>query len=85
MTPAEVLSVARSGAATGCREALFTLGDKPEDRYRVARAEVGIQRASLLPTLDATAGVRGAGTLDELRAQTRLTAASLEDVFLALT
>ena len=29
--------------------------------------------------------VRGAGTLDELRTQTRLTSASLEDVFLALT
>jgi ABC-type multidrug transport system ATPase subunit len=33
----------------------------------------------------ADGAVRGAGTLDELRAQTRLTAASLEDVFLALT
>jgi ABC-2 type transport system ATP-binding protein len=33
----------------------------------------------------ADGAVRGAGTLDELRAQTRLTSASLEDVFLALT
>jgi ABC-2 type transport system ATP-binding protein len=33
----------------------------------------------------ADGAVRGAGTLDELRTQTRLTAASLEDVFLALT
>ncbi len=33
----EVLSIARTGAAAGCREALFTLGDKPELRYRVAR------------------------------------------------
>src|SRR2546422_2541892 len=30
----------RSGAAVGCREALFTLGDKPELRYRVAREEL---------------------------------------------
>ena len=29
-----------SGAAAGCREALFTLGDKPEQRYRAARAEL---------------------------------------------
>jgi FO synthase len=36
----EVLAVARVGAAAGCREALFTLGDKPELRYRVAREEL---------------------------------------------
>ena len=36
----EVLAVARAGAAAGCREALFTLGDKPELRYRVAREEL---------------------------------------------
>jgi FO synthase len=36
----EVLAVARAGAARGCREALFTLGDKPELRYRVAREEL---------------------------------------------
>src|SRR5215212_8453590 len=40
MTIDEVLEVARAGAAAGCREALFTLGDKPELRYRVARAEL---------------------------------------------
>src|SRR5919202_6371288 len=33
MAEEEVLAVARSGAAAGCREALFTLGDKPELRY----------------------------------------------------
>ncbi len=32
MTPDEVLAVARSGAEAGCKEALFTLGDKPELR-----------------------------------------------------
>jgi FO synthase len=40
LTPEEVLAIARAGAAAGCREALFTLGDKPELRYRVAREEL---------------------------------------------
>ena len=40
MTLDEVLSVARQGAEFGCHEALFTLGDKPEMRYRVAREEL---------------------------------------------
>ena len=34
MTIDEVLEIARAGARAGCREALFTLGDKPELRYR---------------------------------------------------
>ena len=33
-----VLAIARAGRAAGCKEALFTLGDKPELRYREARA-----------------------------------------------
>ncbi len=37
MTPEDVLALARQGAAAGCREALFTLGDKPELRYPAAR------------------------------------------------
>lgn len=36
----EVLEIARAGEAAGCREALFTLGDKPELRYRAAREEL---------------------------------------------
>src|SRR5256714_10344598 len=36
----EVLAIERAGAAAGCHEALFTLGDKPELRYRVAREEL---------------------------------------------
>ena len=40
MAEDEVLEVARAGAAAGCREALFTLGDKPELRYKVAREEL---------------------------------------------
>jgi FO synthase len=38
MSPDQVLAVARAGAAAGCTEALFTLGDKPELRYQAARA-----------------------------------------------
>src|SRR6476620_3834588 len=34
----EVLEIARAGAAQGCKEALFTLGDRPEDRWPVARS-----------------------------------------------
>jgi FO synthase len=37
LSPDEVLGIARAGAAAGCTEALFTLGDKPELRYRAAR------------------------------------------------
>ncbi len=36
----EVLAIARAGADAGCTEALFTLGDRPEARYRVAREEL---------------------------------------------
>ena len=32
LSPDEVLEIARRGAAQGCKEALFTLGDRPEDR-----------------------------------------------------
>ncbi|MFJ9029065.1 bifunctional FO biosynthesis protein CofGH [Streptomyces sp. NPDC102274] len=37
LSPDEVLEIARQGAALGCKEALFTLGDKPEDRWPEAR------------------------------------------------
>jgi FO synthase len=40
MSAEEILAVARAGAEAGCREALFTLGDKPELRYRAAREEL---------------------------------------------
>ncbi|HTX26519.1 MAG TPA: bifunctional FO biosynthesis protein CofGH [Streptosporangiaceae bacterium] len=37
LEPDEVLEIAREGAKLGCKEALFTLGDRPEDRWRQAR------------------------------------------------
>ncbi len=40
LSPDEVLKIARAGAAAGCKEALFTLGDQPERRYRVAEKEL---------------------------------------------
>jgi FO synthase len=46
MTVDEVLEIARNGAAMGCKEALFTLGEKPELRYKAARealAELGFE------------------------------------------
>jgi len=50
MTIDEVLAVARQGAAAGCVEALFTLGDKPELRYSQAREELA--RLGFESTLD---------------------------------
>ncbi|MFI7643021.1 bifunctional FO biosynthesis protein CofGH [Nonomuraea sp. NPDC049400] len=38
LSPDEVLEIARQGAAMGCKEALFTLGDRPEDRWHQARS-----------------------------------------------
>ncbi len=37
LEPDEVLAIARAGAKRGCHEALFTLGERPEDRYAVAK------------------------------------------------
>jgi FO synthase len=37
LEPDEVLAIARDGARLGCKEALFTLGDRPEARWRQAR------------------------------------------------
>ena len=38
LLPDDVLAIARQGARQGCHEALFTLGERPEERYEVARA-----------------------------------------------
>lgn len=48
----DVLAIARAGAAAGCREALFTLGDRPEDRHPAARAALdAMGKASTLAYL----------------------------------
>ena len=51
----EALEVARAGAAAGCQEALFTLGDKPELRYAAARRFLEAQGCAT--TLDYLAAV----------------------------
>ena len=58
LTPKQILEIASRGQAAGCKEALFTLGDKPELRYAVAR--------------DALACMGYRSTLDYLRAMAEL-------------
>ena len=41
LSPDEALLIARRGAEAGCKEVLFTLGDKPELRYARAREALG--------------------------------------------
>jgi FO synthase len=36
----QMVAIAQAGKKAGCKEALFTLGDKPELRYRIAREEL---------------------------------------------
>ncbi len=56
LTLDEVVAIAELGAAAGCKEALFTLGDKPELRYRAARDELAqMGFASTLDYLEAVA------------------------------
>jgi FO synthase len=50
LTIEQVLEVAHRGAALGCKEALFTLGEKPELRYRAARES--LQEMGYSSTLD---------------------------------
>jgi len=46
----EVLEIARAGAEQGCTEVLFTLGDRPEERWAAARDWLGAR--NLATTLD---------------------------------
>jgi FO synthase len=69
LDPDEVLAIARAGQAAGCREALFTLGDKPELRYRAAREGLAaLGYSSTLAYLRAMAGrvLRETGLLPHL-------------------
>jgi FO synthase len=57
MSPDEVVAIARQGAAQGCKEALFTLGDKPELRYAAARNGLeALGYATTLEYVEAAAG-----------------------------
>ena len=46
----EVLKIARAGAQAGCTEVLFTLGERPEDRYPAAKE--WLQKAGYSSTVD---------------------------------
>ncbi|MFL6089874.1 MAG: bifunctional FO biosynthesis protein CofGH [Aeromicrobium sp.] len=50
LSPDEVLEIARQGAELGCKEALFTLGDRPEDRWPEAAA--WLEEAGYASTLE---------------------------------
>jgi FO synthase len=50
LPPDDVLAIAAAGARAGCREALFTLGDKPELRY--ARAREALRKLGYATTID---------------------------------
>ena len=50
LTADEVLGIAHAGRAADCKEALFTLGDKPEERYAAART--ALDAAGAVSTLD---------------------------------
>ena len=58
MSVEQVLEVAREGARLGCKEALFTLGERPELRYRAARE--ALEAMGFASTLDYLAHVAGA-------------------------
>jgi FO synthase len=58
LTPEAVLDIARRGAAQGVKEALFTLGDKPERRYVAARKALArLGQETTLGYLEAMAGL----------------------------
>ena len=57
LLPEDVLRIARAGAAMGCKEVLFTLGDQPELRY--ARAREALSQLGFARTLDYLAHVAG--------------------------
>jgi hypothetical protein len=82
MTLQEVLEVARAGAEAGCSEALFTLGDKPEERWPEAAAELrAMGYSSTLEYVERVAEVRpamcaGAGAIEPHKQQSATSAAS---------
>jgi FO synthase len=67
----EVLQLCRQGATLGCQEALFTLGEKPELRYRAARealAEMGYETTLDYVVAAAQAVLKETGLLPHINA-----------------
>lgn len=57
MSPEQVLTVVRQGQALGCKEALLTLGDRPEERWPEARA--WLDEHGFASTIDYVAHIAG--------------------------
>jgi FO synthase len=57
LLPEQVLDIARAGASAGCHEALFTLGDQPEDRWPQARE--ALDQLGYASTIDYLADMAG--------------------------
>jgi len=77
LSPDQVLAIARDGARAGCKEALFTLGDKPELRYPAARRALDtLGHESTLSYLHAMAALvlRETGLLPHVNAGVMTTA-----------
>ncbi|NOX49926.1 MAG: 5-amino-6-(D-ribitylamino)uracil--L-tyrosine 4-hydroxyphenyl transferase CofH [Gammaproteobacteria bacterium] len=69
MSMEEILEVARHGQAMGCKEALFTLGEKPELRYKAARealADMGYETTTAYLRAAAEAVFKETGLLPHL-------------------
>src|SRR5215213_8153067 len=85
LSPDEVLAIARAGKEAGCTEALFTLGDKPELRYRAARealAELGYESTIAYLTAMCALVLRETGLLPHANpgVMTREESAALREV-----
>ena len=76
-----ILEVARSGAAAGCHEALFTLGEYPETRYELARK--WLDRNGFSSTIDYLAAAAQA-VLDETGLLPHANAGALDHVDLSI-
>ena len=80
LSPEAVVAIARQGQAAGCKEALFTLGDKPELRYPAARRSLAALGAgSTLEYLQASASL----VLQETGLLPHLNAGVMDEAWLA--
>lgn len=71
MSVEQVLELCHRGAEEGCQEALFTLGEKPELRYKAARealAELGFESTIDYVTEVAGAVLRETGLIPHINA-----------------
>ena len=81
LTRDEVLAIAHAGVAAGCREALFTLGERPEDRHPAART--ALDAMGYASTLDYLRDMARA-VLDETGLLPHLNPGLMDDAALAM-